>query len=263
MRRVLAFCAIGVPVALFASVDDTAEVIFLGEVHDNPAHHQRQAELVADIAPVAIVWEMITTEQAAMVSPELVGDEDALAVALNWSESGWPAFEMYYPIFAAAPDAAHFGAALPRGEARASMGQPLVDVFGEGAAQFGLDQPLPVAQQAAREELQFAAHCDALPREMLPMMVNVQRLRDARIAQAALKAYEETGGPVAVITGNGHARLDWGAPAALALAAPDVQIFALGQAEDGRGAPDGGFDLVETFPPVDREDPCAALTKSQ
>ncbi len=240
-----------------------ADVVFLGEVHDNPAHHARQAELVTRIVPSAVVWEMLTEAQAEKVTSDLVRDEAALAETLSWADSGWPDFAMYYPIFAATADSAHFGAALPRGAARAVMGQPLTEAFGADAAMFGLDLDLPEGQQEAREAMQFAAHCDALPREMLPMMVDIQRLRDARIAAAALEAFRTTGGPVAVITGNGHARLDWGAPAALALAAPEVRIFSIAQGEDGNAAPGGGFDLVESAPPVARDDPCAAFRKSQ
>lgn len=99
-----------------------ADVVFLGEIHDNPAHHARQAELVAEIQPVALVFEMLTAEQAAQVTPDLMRDEAALQSALAWNDSGWPDFSMYYPIFAAAPEAAVFGAELPREEARAVPG---------------------------------------------------------------------------------------------------------------------------------------------
>ncbi len=236
-----------------------SEVIFLGEVHDNPAHHDRQAEMVADIAPRAVVWEMLDAAEAAKITPELAADEAALAAALEWDQSGWPDFAMYYPIFAAADGAAQYGAQLPRDEARAVMGHSVGSVFGDSASRFGLDSELPEQQQTEREALQMAAHCDALPAEMLPMMVDIQRLRDAKLAAVALLAFEETGGPVVVITGNGHARLDWGAPALLSLAAPDLRIFSLGQAEEGRAMPEGGFDKVEVSPAVDRGDPCAAF----
>jgi uncharacterized iron-regulated protein len=128
----------------------------------------------------------------------------------------------------------------------------------EVAAQFGLTDALPPDQQTAREALQKAAHCDALPDEMLPMMVTVQRLRDAMLADAALAALEETGGPVIVITGNGHARKDWGAPFYITAAAPDIVVFSLGQGEAGQ-MPDGGFDLLMDGPAVDRGDPCEAF----
>lgn len=238
-----------------------AKVLFLGEVHDNPAHHLRQAEIVAEVRPNAIVWEMLGAQVASSVTPEQINDAASLSAALDWAASGWPDFSMYYPIFAAAPEAAHYGAQLPRTEARAVMGRGVADVFGEGAAQYGLDAPLPADQQEAREALQMAAHCDALPAEVLPMMVDIQRLRDAELAAAAVLALQETGGPVVVITGNGHARKDWGATHLFSRAAPEVKVFALGQAEDGRPRPEGGFDVIESAPPVDRGDPCDAFRK--
>lgn len=236
-----------------------AQIVFLGEQHDNPAHHARQAELVAELSPTAIVFEMLTPEQAGRVRPELLSDPAALEAALGWNDSGWPDFAMYHPIFLAAPGAAIHGAAVPRDEARRVMAEGILPVFGDEASAYGLTDILPEDEQAAREALQFAAHCEALPRDMLPMMVDVQRLRDAALARAALAALDETGGPVAVITGNGHARRDWGAPAAVALVAPDVTVAALGQGEVSNGAPEGAFDAVEIGPDVDRGDPCAAF----
>jgi uncharacterized iron-regulated protein len=213
------------------------DVYFLGEIHDNPAHHRTQADWVAALGPKALVFEMLTPDQAGRVTPALIADAEQLGAVLGWADSGWPEFAMYHPIFAAAPDAAYLGAAVPRDAARAAMSQGVAAAFGGQAARFGLDRPLPDDEQARREALQLRAHCDALPGEMLPGMVAIQRLRDARLAERALEALDRYGAPVAVITGNGHARRDWGAPAALALAAPDLQIFALGQGEAASGPP--------------------------
>ncbi|MDU8909651.1 ChaN family lipoprotein [Aestuariicoccus sp. MJ-SS9] len=236
----------------------SADVLFLGEQHDNPAHHARQAAIVADVRPAALVFEMLTPDQAGRVTSGLLADQQALETTLGWRDSGWPDFAMYYPIFTAAPGARIYGAAVPRERARAVMSDGILAVFGDDADAYGLSDPLPADQQATREALQLEAHCDAMPEEMLPMMVDIQRLRDARLAQEALRALQDTGGPVAVITGNGHARLDWGAPAALSRVAPGVSLFALGQGEEAR-APDGSFDRVETTAGVDRGDPCAAF----
>lgn len=261
MIRLAIFLALGTAPAAFADGGffTGRDVVFLGEQHDNPAHHRKQAELVGEIAPQALVFEMLTPEQAARVTPDLIADEDALEEALGWAESGWPDFAMYYPVFAAAPEAAYFGAALPRAEARRVMEAGTEAVFGPEAARFGLDQALPEDQQAAREALQLSAHCDAMPAEMLPMMVDIQRLRDARLAQEALAALESAGAPVVVITGNGHARPDWGAPFVLSQAAPDVTYATFGQGEATFGAPDGGFDMVDITEDVERGDPCAAF----
>ncbi|EBA10136.1 ChaN family lipoprotein [Sagittula stellata] len=258
---VLAALTVGCSVpAAFADGDFDADVLFLGEIHDNPAHHARQAEIVGEIQPKAVVWEMISGPVAVGLTPEIVASEKVLEAALSWEENGWPDFSMYYPIFRAAEGAQHFGAALPREEARRGMGEAPLMVFGADAWQYGLDRPLPADQQAAREALQKAAHCDALPDDMLPGMVNIQRLRDARLAAVALEAFGVTGGPVVVITGNGHARKDWGAPAVLAYAQPDARIFSLAQGEEGRAVPEGGFDRVDTAPATERDDPCAAFS---
>ena len=236
-----------------------ADVIFLGEQHDNPHHHEAQTAFVTELAPKVLVFEMLTPEQAGRITPGLIGDEAALEQALGWEASGWPDFSMYYPIFAAAPEAMIIGAGVPRAQLRDVMGASLSEAFGASdAGRFGLDQPLPSDQQEQRETLQRESHCNALPEDLLPSMVNVQRFRDAMLAKAALDGFETTGGVVVVITGNGHARPDWGAPFLLALAAPDLAIFSLGQGEDG-APPSGGFEHVSDAPSVDRGDPCEAF----
>ena len=246
----VALCAAG-PVA-------AQDVAILGEVHDNPAHHAEQAAQVARVQPTGIVFEMLTEAQAARVTPGLRGDAAALAKALDWAESGWPDFSMYHPIFTAAPEAAIYGAMVPRDVARAVFDTTPAEAFGDGAARYGLDRDLDPGEQATREAMQMAAHCDALPKEMLPGMVAVQRLRDAVLARAVIRAMDETGGPVVVITGNGHARRDWGLPAVLADVAPDLDIWVLGQTEDELPL-EGGFDTVKSAPAAPRPDPCAAF----
>ncbi|MBE1283618.1 MAG: hypothetical protein GJ676_09940 [Rhodobacteraceae bacterium] len=239
------------------STMQTSDVVLLGEVHDNRRHHEVQAALLTELQPKAVVWEMLTAEQAQILTPELLGDTQALENALEWAQSGWPDFGLYAPVFAAAPQALHFGGQVPRSESRRVMEDGIVAVFGEGAGQFGLDQPLANVEQAQREQEQFTNHCEAIPVEMLPMMVDFQRLRDANLARAVIQALAETGGPVAVITGNGHARRDRGIPVYLLKADPELTLFALGQSEDGVSS--GVFDMVLDAPAAEREDPCLAF----
>jgi uncharacterized iron-regulated protein len=93
---------------------------------------------------------------------------------------------------------------------------------------------------------------------VLPGMVEAQRLRDAALARAALEAMTATGGPVVVITGNGHARRDLGIPSVLALAAPKLRVLSIGQLEGSAGQ-DQPFDLWVVTGTVARGDPCAAF----
>ncbi|MFC3612379.1 ChaN family lipoprotein [Lutimaribacter marinistellae] len=237
-----------------------ADVVILGEVHDNPAHHRIQAEAVSAIDARAVVWEMLTEEGAARVNARVVSDPEKLREEIRWAELGWPPLSMYLPIFGAAPDALVFGALVPRPAARAAMETGPAVAFGADAARYGLTIPLPGDEQAEREADQMRAHCDALPVEILPQMVAIQRLRDAVLTRAILNALEETGGPVAVITGNGHARKDRGVPTFLARMRPGVRVFVLGQSEDG--LIEGEYDVVLDSPAAEREDPCAAFAPS-
>ena len=224
MRALVALCFGAPAVSGPPDAARAAGIVFLGEVHDNPAHHARQADWVRALAPTAIVFEMLPAALDEVAIDAVREDAQALAGVLGWADLGWPDFAMYHPIFTAAPDAAIRGALIGRTEARAAMTVPRAEAFGDGAGEFGLDLPLPADMQAAREALQMKAHCDALPETMLPGMVAIQRLRDAALARAARDALRDLGPPVVVITGNGHARTDWGAPALL----PGVAVFALG-----------------------------------
>ncbi len=233
------------------------QIAVLGEVHDNAAHHLAQAAAVAALKPKALVFEMLDPAQAARVTPDLIATPDKLAEVLGWEASGWPDFAIYAPIFAAAPTARIYGAALPRDQVRRAMKEPLAQVFPE-AARFGIDAPYPADLQARLEAETQADHCNALPVEMLPGMVAAQRLRDAAFAQVTLQALSETGGPVAVITGSGHARADRAVPALIAKAEPGVTLLSLGQLERP-AAGDQPFDLWIVTDPAPREDPCKAF----
>ena len=232
------------------------DVVFLGEVHDNVKHHENQLVATLSIAPKAMVFEMLTPLQAAVVAPDLLDNAEALEEALGWAESGWPDFSMYYPLFAVSEGMRIYGAQVPREVIMRSLGDGGVEASLDGeAARFGLTTPLPEGQQAAREALQMEAHCDALPEEMLPVMVMAQRLRDARLAQAASAALAETGGPVVVITGNGHARNDWGAPTLLPA---EISAVTFGQLE-AEPAEMPPYDAWVVTAPAPREDPCEAF----
>jgi len=234
-----------------------ADVVILGEVHDNPLHHTHQARAVEALRPKALVFEMLSPDLAkGQLAPP--GDAATVAKALGWDSRGWPDFTLYHPILLAAPDARIFGAEVPRDKARQAFETGIAELFGKAAQVYGLTTPLSAPEQAAREAEQAEAHCNALPADLLPGMVEVQRLRDAVLARAVVQAMAETGGPVAVITGAGHARRDQGLPVPLALVAPDLRVLSIGQFEEAAPA-DPAFDLWLVTPAAAREDPCRAF----
>jgi len=243
-----------------ASVDGVpldADVVVMGEAHDTAAHHLNQAAWIARMRPSAVVFEMLPSELGDVATERAGAAADDLAAALRWAERGWPDFALYAPVFDAAAGAEIFGAEAPRATVAAAANDGAWVAFGAEDA-FGLSTDLPDAELQARMALQDAAHCGLLPEEMLPGMVEAQRLRDAWLAQAVLDALSETGGPVAVVTGNGHARIDWGVPALLRAARPELRVTSIGQfANPDVNAP---YDHVVVSPMAETEgDPCAAL----
>ena len=234
-----------------------ADIYLLGEIHDDAAHHLRQAEIVERLSPTTLVFEMLPDTFQLDATKRPVGDANALDTALGWSSGGWPDFALYHPIFQAAPDAHIVGMAPPEDEVRQAIEDGAAQVFGADAAQFGLTDALDPKEQSNREKLQDEVHCNALPAELLPGFVEAQRFRDARFALATLKALQTYGSPVAVITGNGHVVL-WGMPRALELAAPEVKTVAVSQLYGEAKA--GGADIVlRSAAPPQSSDPCASF----
>lgn len=234
-----------------------ADIVIIGEVHDNPDHHRRQARLIRELRPAAVAFEMLTPEQAEIANSHSLRSP-ALGEALKWEDSGWPAFSLYLPVFEAVGQAPIYGMALPRAQVNRAVSEGAAAVFGQDAGKFGLDQPLPEQEQHQRERHQQTVHCNMLPEDLLAGMVEAQRLRDASFARVALGALRERGSPVVVIAGSGHARRDWGIPRALAIAAPGIRVTSIGQLEDEPDN-DGRFDRWFVSEPVDRGDPCQAF----
>lgn len=252
-RALLSLFGLIVTSAAFA-----ADIYILGESHDNPAHHKTQAAWISDIKPKAVVFEMLEPGQERAIAMLRDRTPQAMRDVTRWDQSGWPEFDLYKPIFLALGDVPILGAGVPREQARAAFDRGVFDAFGKDADIYGLMQPLSDQEQSAREALQFASHCGALPKEMLPMMVDVQRLRDATLARRTYQAFQTYGAPIVVITGNGHARRDWGM--VQYLPSTDLSVFALGQGE-GTVPPDGDFDQILYSDPIVRDDPCAVFNK--
>jgi uncharacterized iron-regulated protein len=235
-----------------------ADIVILGEVHDNAVHHHNQARIIRDLQPSAVLFEMLSPQQTTRLNERSERGEDLRAL-LDWDNSGWPDWSLYQPVFEALGDIPAYGMALPRDMVRAAVTDGAAAVFGAGAEDFGLTRALDTSQQQTREALQQTVHCNALPPSLLPGMVEAQRLRDAAFARTTLQALRETGGPVVVITGSGHARSDWGMPAALRHARPAARVVSVGQLE---AAPDTQppYDLWLITEPAVREDPCAGFS---
>ncbi len=246
---------------------DGADIVILGEVHDNPAHHRAQAWAVGRLRPAGMAFEMIPRASEGGIRTLLAegGTPAEIGPAIGWEQIGWPDWELYRPVFDAWQARVYTGGALP--------GHALRDASARGAAAAATDRrfapvlakPLDAATQSAVEDEMVAAHCDKLPRATASGMVEVQRLRDASFASAALRAWATGGGQTVLITGNGHARNDRGVPVYLRAVAPGLRVASVGllETDAGAGALEAygelPYDYVWFTAPAERPDPCAAF----
>lgn len=244
------------PVATLVQALSAADLIYLGEKHDNPDHHLLQAWLLDQLAAAGkrpgIVFEMIGENRQGVIDAYAAEHADsaaALGPALDWDKSGWPDWPEYQPVFDAAlrhrmPIVA---GNLPRDEMRAVGRDGASALPDDRRRRLGLDAALPVESQAILLDIVAKGHCGLMPRESLTPMVAVQRVRDAVLADNMIRALERPDTDSAVlIAGAGHARRDLAAPRTAAVLAPLSKTVTLAfiEVDDATTAP---ADYTENF----------------
>ncbi|EME70063.1 hypothetical protein H261_10289 [Paramagnetospirillum caucaseum] len=264
------------------SPEDVAEaargagIVLLGETHDNADHHALQAWVVRELAAAGrrpvVALEMVDTDRQAAID-QGVGDSAGLGAALDWEKRGWPDWALYRPIVEAALAA--------RGEIKAAnLPQDLTRRIARGEqgaetdGRFGLDQPLPAAEEKTLAADIREGHCNMLPEKAVAPMVRVQRARDAAMAEVmADQASRPETGPAVLIAGAVHARADRGVPARLHAMVPGIPMLAIAflEVEAGKTRPAAYGEAFGTgTPPFDivwftgrarRDDQCALLEK--
>ncbi len=255
-----------------------ADIVLVGETHDNPDHHRLEASLLQAFAAAhpapAVVFEMLNREQQPDVDASLAahpGDADALALAVAWDSSGWPAWSMYRPVFEAALAARGpiLAAGLDRSVAMRIAHEGVAAIDPALVQTFGLAAPLTADVQTSLRHEMSEAHCGMLPESMLDSMVLVQRARDASMAERLHEGVQVRHATL-LIAGAGHVRRDRGVPAQLtrtygvtSLAIGLVQVSAQDASPESYaaefGAPVLPFDFVWFTPRGSDVDHCAEL----
>lgn len=258
-------------------------VALLGEVHDNADHHVVQAaalQLLSSGASTAVVFEHLRTDQQPAIDAFMARPTDertlvAFYAAVDWAKSGWSKYA-YGPLFEAVLKAGLpiYAGDPPRDVVRTAAKDGPSALPQETRAELAIDRPLePRLQDASLTEIE-AAHCGMMPKAAFGGMAFAQRLRDASLADVALKALA-THGSVIVFAGNGHVRRDRGVPWYIRERAPATTILTLALAEvaDGRTDPatyvprdpDGrpAVDGMIFTPRASRGDPCDAFRSSK
>jgi uncharacterized iron-regulated protein len=206
-----------------------ADIVLLGETHGNRDHHRLQAQLVRGMGDGVngVVFEMIDIGQQEAVVLHLQDrpkDTKGLGEALDWGNSGWPDWSLYEPIAAAAVgrDAAIVGGNLSRKAVGKLMAEGLTALDPGLVARGGLAEPLDPALEGHLVATIDEAHCGFAPDDLLPAMLDVQRSRDALMADRLVTIKGR--GQSVLIAGSEHVRRDWGVPYYLARMAPEAEV---------------------------------------
>jgi uncharacterized iron-regulated protein len=247
-----------------------AEIVYLGEQHGNPDHHERQratlAALVAAGARPAIAFEMLSEDMQAEVDELMRAGAGQAEVgrALTWQERGWPDFAWYWPLFDLArrhrlPVVA---ADLEPSATRTIARRGLTSLGGRAEALRSALPPDPAREEAIARTMQ-AAHCGVLPPARIPLIVESWHARNVTMARRIANGLER-GSPVVVIIGRGH-QAPGGLPAQLEALRPgtrqlvvDLLEAPVGGAAADRAPASSAARLIWLTPPVSRPDPCDA-----
>jgi uncharacterized iron-regulated protein len=248
-----------------------ADFVLIGERHDNRDHHRLQARIVRSLQPEgqrprAVAFEMIGADRQLDVVEYLdrhPGDAAGLGAAVDWEARGWPAWARYEPIARAAlANGAEIVAAdLDEAEKRAVFAAGAQALRASFVRRTGLDRDFPAALTSDLQEELHESHCGRASPELLRGMYQVQRARDAMMADRLAAVSGRAGG--ILIAGNGHVRNDRGVPWYLARLEPGARTLSIGLQEvrdDLRRLPhDLPYDYVWFTPGVDDGgDACAA-----
>ncbi len=229
--------------------------VLLGEKHDSEIHHQLQLQALQaldarGVRPTLALEQFDSEHQAALTAAQKTGTSDAekLADAGQLNRKGWR-WPMYKDLigYAAEKNWPLAAANLSRAEGRdIAMGKIVPQL-----------PAADVAQIAAMEDEIVQGHCGQRPpQDRLAAIVNAQRARDQRMAEAlaASKA------PTVLIAGAGHVRRDRAVPRYLKDGDKALAI-AYVETREGKTSPDdydaAGFDLLWFTAATPRGNPCA------
>lgn len=243
----------------------TADLVLLGEVHDNPVQHELRGALLTALGTrrPAVVFEQFPETSEPIAPPASAEGEEGWLDQHGFDRKGWK-WPLHKPVVDAA--LAHgrevWGSGVSRDALRA------VVRGGESAAPAHLralitQVPLDSMARVAIDSELVEGHCGKLPSTMIPGMRAAQEIRDAAMTHALVRA--GAAGPAWLIAGNGHVRRDIGVPRMLRVVSPARTLLVVGlleRTEDGAdpaAADRAVYDLVIVTPRAEREDPCAGL----
>jgi uncharacterized iron-regulated protein len=242
-----------------------AEVIYLGELHDNPRHHAIQARILEALLAAgsrpALAFEMVPETRQADLEAAVRSDAGPAEVdrRLDWSAQGWPDFGMYWPLFELARKHGLpvIGTDLNPDLAR-RIGRAGLAAAGEDPARLRsalVDDP---ARDKAIARRLRAAHCDQISEDRAIRMLDGWYAHNVVIARRVRGGLEQAT-QVVVIIGRGH-QSPGGVPEQLAALRPGTRQFVVGLYEGQADGPTEPLsDVLWVTPARPHPNPCLTL----
>ncbi|WP_420456139.1 ChaN family lipoprotein [Rubrivirga sp.] len=230
----------------------TADVVFLGEQHDDSTGHAVQRQilqaLVALDRPVVLALEMVETDVQTVLDEYLAGlvrERDWLAAGRPWSNYDAdyrPLVETMRaqgrPVVAANAPARYVSLVSRRG------GLAVLDSLSEEARAW---LPPTVAPPSDALAANFTDLMGGMPHGAGPTvegMLAAQNLRDATMAWRIAETLDAHPGALVVhLNGSFHSQGRLGIPEHLARLAPDARVVVVTMAPDGTPTPGDDFTV--------------------
>lgn len=240
-----------------------ADLVLMGEVHDNAGSHALRLQLLTRAIEAgwrpAIAMEQFDRESqpALSMAQQRCGlDADCVIGAARAVSAGNWDWAFYRPVVELAQrfQLPLLAANVSRADAGRVTREGFPAALGETSiARHRLAKPLPADLAEGQGTAVRDGHCRLLPDSAVPGMVDAQVARDVFMADVLTA---QNGRPVVLLAGNDHVRRDIGVPRWL----PDgARLLVIGFVEQDEAA--GRFDYRAVLAPVSRADPCAGLMR--
>lgn len=256
---------------------NAANVLLLGEVHDNPLHHEFQlrllkAQLDSGSRP-SLLMEQFDSESQASLDAALANTnrDDAFSHAADLIKFGnW---KLYAPLLSIAVDykLPIIAANIANLQLQPVMRQGFSAYDPADLKRIGVNEVWSEDLDKYLSQHIEGTHCGRTSPQWRAGLVRGQRLRDALMVDAAVSSF---GRGIVAIVGRDHARRDIGLPLYFAARRPATRMLSIGLVEvlPGMDMPQAyaaetatgevPYDVIWFSPRLDRSgrfDPCAGF----
>lgn len=258
------------------AMTNKADVLLLGEIHDNPAHHVYQQKLlkarIASGSRPALMMEQLNAEDQPALDHALAGNDseevlNSITKLIKFSD--WQIYQPFLtiavsnklPVIAANVSNQQLQPVIWRGYAAIDAGE---------LKRLMVEEVWSESRQNYLVKNMGGAHCGKLRDELRTGLTRSQRLRDALMVDTAVSSISR--GVVAIV-GSSHARRDIGLPLYFAARDPKARIVSVAFVEVSPGVTDprkyeadsatgdAPYDVIWFTPRMERADPCADFGK--